>query len=350
MAITKSLSEIVAFAQQHEVAWAREVDDKWGVHVNDPAPWNRLLGPVHDRGPVSGVVIHQGQEMLTWGEPKRSDLTFSIAKTYLALLAGIAYDDGLLPDVHQPIGQQVAGIGFEGRHNHQVTWAQMLQQTSEWTGHCFGLPDQADHYRVVEFAAKPTGEKGCLRPLSTPGSYWEYNDVRINQLALALLHLFGQPLPEVFEDRIMQAVGAEFPWQWVGYDHAWTEVNGRRVQSVPGGTHWGGGVSIAAADQAKIGMMMLNNGQYNNYQVVSADWLQQMRQPGKLAPYYGYLTWLNTDKKLFPSLPESSYCAIGAGGNFCLIVPEDELVIVARWLDPKYAETLFRHILTAIHT
>lgn len=350
MTQTERLRKAAQFAQQHEVAWTREVDDKWGVHVNDPAPWNQLLGPIHDRGPASGVVMHQGQQVLSWGEPTRSDLTFSIAKTYLALLAGIAHDDGLLPDVHAPISQRIQGFGFEGAHNRQVTWAQMLQQTSEWTGWCFGLPDQADHYRVVEFAAKPEGEKGSLRPLSAPGAYWEYNDVRINQLSLALLHLFGRPLPEVFEERIMQAVGAQHAWQWVGYDNAWTEVYGRRVPSVPGGTHWGGGVSIAAEDQAKIGMMMLNEGRYNKQQVVSASWLAQMRQPCDLAPYYGYLTWLNTNQQLFSSLPASSYCAIGAGGNFCLVVPEAELVIVARWVDPKYAETLFAQILAAICT
>ncbi len=87
-----NLDNAVRFAIEHESTWDRSVDGAWGVHQKDPSPWNRLLGPVHDRGPVSGVITLDGERIAEWGEPDRADLTFSIAKTYLALLAGIAYD------------------------------------------------------------------------------------------------------------------------------------------------------------------------------------------------------------------------------------------------------------------
>ena len=86
--------QAVQFAVDHESLWDRHVDGMWGVHVNDPPPWNRLLGPVHDRGPVSGTIALDGRVLTSWGEPDRADLTFSVAKMYLALLAGIAYDRG----------------------------------------------------------------------------------------------------------------------------------------------------------------------------------------------------------------------------------------------------------------
>ena len=55
-------------------------------------------------------------------------------------------------------------------------------------GSCFGLPDTVDRYRHVSHDPHPPGgKKGDARPLQAPGSYWEYNDVRINQLSLALL-------------------------------------------------------------------------------------------------------------------------------------------------------------------
>ena len=86
----------------------------------------------------------------------------------------------------------------------------------------------------------PAGPKGGARPLQPPGSYWEYNDVRINQLALALLHLFRRPLPEVFLERLLRPLGGGEGFAWRGYDDAWIELPGvGRVQSVPGGTHWG---------------------------------------------------------------------------------------------------------------
>ena len=49
-----SLQQAVQFAIDHESTWDRDVNGVWGVHREDPPPWNRLLGPVHSRGPVSG--------------------------------------------------------------------------------------------------------------------------------------------------------------------------------------------------------------------------------------------------------------------------------------------------------
>lgn len=78
----------------------------------------------------------------------------------------------------------------------------------------------------------------------------------MNRLSLALLWRFQRPLPEVFGERILGPIGASSDWRWDGYRTSWlTLADGRRVQSVPGGTHWGGGVSIHAEDQACIGLL-----------------------------------------------------------------------------------------------
>lgn len=344
----EAMQQAIQFANDHESPWDRDVNGNFGVHLHDPEPWNRLLGPIHSRGPVSGTIVLKGKPLVSWGEPKRADLTFSVAKTYLALLAGVAHDRGLMPDVNEPVHVRVPGIGFDNGNNALITWAHLLQQTSEWQGELFGLPDQADHYRAVTFGEPPAGKKGELRPLQKPGSYWEYNDVRINQFSLALLHLFQRPLPEVFREAIMQPLGATENWNWVGYDNAWVEVAGRRVQSVPGGTHWGGGLSISSDDQALIGQMLLDEGSVNGKRVLSADWIRRMRTPGELAPYYGYLVWLNHQQKMFPSVPASSYFAVGAGSSFTWIEPERRMVVVVRWLNSDHADALFGKILKAV--
>ena len=345
----KSIEQAVQFAIEHETSWSRGIDDQWGIHHEDPPPWNRLLGPVHARGPVSGTIVLNGRTLTTWGEPERADLTFSIAKTYLALLAGVAHDCGLLPDVDEPVGGRVSGIGFDEGRNAQVTWAHLLQQTSEWEGACFGVPDQVDRYRTVQFqGGAAAGKKGDPRPLLAPGSFWEYNDVRINQLSLALLHLFGRPLPEVFRDTIMQPIGAGDQWRWVGYDNAWIELAGRRVQSVPGGSHWGGGMSIGSLDQARVGQLLMDDGKANGRQVISTDWIQRMRTPCTIAPFYGYLIWLNHDRRVFPSVPASSYFAIGAGSSFTWMEPERRMVLVVRWIDADHADEFFGLVLRAV--
>jgi CubicO group peptidase (beta-lactamase class C family) len=356
MAMPSSFADVIAFAQAHEIAWPRDPfadPGRWGVHHDDPPPFNRLRGPVHARGAVSGVVLRHGREVAAWGEPARADLTFSVAKSYLAMLAGVAHGQGLLPDPDEPVVERVPGLGFESAHNRSITWTMLLQQTSEWQGSCFGIPDTVDRYRQVGYDPKPpTGRKGDARPLRTPGSYWEYNDVRINQLSLALLHLFGEALPIVWREQVMQPIGASGDWQWRGYDDAWVELPGnaasqgqpRRVQSVPGGTHWGGGVSIGARDQARLGQLLLNGGRHGAAQVIPAEWVKRLFEPCAIAPFYGGLLWLNRDGRNFPGASAGSAFMVGAGGHMTWIEPAFDAVVVVRWLDPAFTPGFLQRV------
>jgi CubicO group peptidase (beta-lactamase class C family) len=347
-----AFADAVAFALEHEVAWPRDPaadPARWGVHHDDPPPFNRLRGPVHPRGGVSGLVWQGGRERAAWGEPDRADLTFSVAKTYLALLAGVAHGQGLLPEVDEPVRARLPGIGFDSPHNAPITWRHLLTQTSEWEGVCFGMPDQVEHHRRVSHDPKPpAGRKGERRELRAPGSYWEYNDVRINQLSLALLHLFRRPLPEVFLQSVLQPLGGGQGFQWAGYDDAWVEIDGRRMQSVPGGTHWGGGVSIGARDQARIGQLLLQGGEHEGRQLVPREWIAQMQQPCGIAPFYGWLTWLNRDGRMFADMPRQSWFMVGAGGHYVAVDPEHDAVIVVRWLDPARSPGFFSRVARAL--
>jgi len=343
------LQKAIDYAMAHETGWSRDTSEPWGVHAADPPPWNRLLGPVSPRGPVSGAILRDGKLLASWGEPMRADLTFSVAKTYLALLAGLAFDRGLLPDVDEPVCARLPGIGFDSAHNRRITWAHLLQQTSEWEGECFGIPDQVDRYRTLQFQSAPAaGRKGDPRPLQAPGSYWEYNDVRINQLSLALLHLFGCALPEVFDTQIMRPLDASGDWRWLGYDNSWIDLNGSRVQSVPGGSHWGGGVSISSLDQARIGQLLLDEGRHQGRQLISSAWIERMRTPCAQAPFYGYLIWLNRERSVFPSASASSFFAIGAGASITWVDPQRQMVVVVRWIDADCADSFFRAVGEAV--
>ena len=60
-------------------------------------PHGEIVGPVRDRGPASGVVIRGGHAVASWGDPDRVDMTFSVTKTYLSTVVGMAHDGGLIP-------------------------------------------------------------------------------------------------------------------------------------------------------------------------------------------------------------------------------------------------------------
>ncbi|MEM9604852.1 MAG: serine hydrolase domain-containing protein [Pseudomonadota bacterium] len=331
---------LAAFAQSHQCGWSLEPDpsgEQWGIHLADTPPHNRLLGPVFARGETCGLVVHNGDVVCRWGDTDRADMTFSVTKTCLALVTGVARDLGLIPDLDQPIAQRLPGIGFDSEHNQAITWRQMLQFTSEWSGSCFGVPDQVDHFRHIALQpTAPTGAKGSLRALQAPGTHWEYNDVRINQFSLALLHLFERSVVEVFDEYIMRPLGASTDWRWHGYDNSWVALNGQSIQSVPGGGHWGGGMVISTRDQARLAQLLVNRGRHGDRQLVSSEWVDEMVTPCDIAPFYGYFTWLNHRRALCKRAPESCFFAMGVGGQVILHDPENGLVGVYRWLDSAH--------------
>ena len=73
-----------------------------------------------------------------------------------------------------------------------------------------------------------------------------------------------------------------------------------------------------------------------------------MRTPCAIPPFYGYLVWLNTDRRVFPSVPASSYFAIGAGSSFMWSEPQNRMVLVVRWINAANADEFFGRVLRAI--
>jgi CubicO group peptidase (beta-lactamase class C family) len=120
------------------------------------------------------------------------------------------------------------------------------------------------------------------------------------------------------------------------------------IESVSGGTHWGGGILIHAEDQARIGLLMARRGDWNGRRILPESWIVESLRPCTLNPLYGLLWWLNTGGGRYKSAPESSFFAYGAGGNLTWVAPEHELVAVLRWTDPTAMDTFARLLMQAI--
>lgn len=357
------------FVENHQCRWPLNpqtvsaensgTQQSFGIHLEDTPPHNVLLGPVFPRGKTSGVILQGGHQLFAWGDTLSANMTFSVTKTYLALLTGRALQEKLLSDLDEHVldtlcKHNLPTLGFDSEHNAAITWRHLLQFTSEWQGECFGVPDQVDHHRLVALQPQPDTKtaKGEARTLQPPGSYWEYNDVRINQFSRALLYLFGRALPDILNESVMQPLGlqrasnatATDGWHWHGYDNSWIELNGQQLQSVPGGGHWGGGMVISAEHQVQLAAAMMNagNAQRTSPINISSDWLAEMRTPCEIAPYYGFFTWLNTGQCITKAAPESCYFAMGVGGQLVLHDPDADLAAVLRWIDADYTTEIIQ--------
>ncbi len=314
---------------------------------NESGPLAEVVGPVTERGGPAGVILHRGERVADWGDTDRPDMTFSIAKSYLSVLAGIAVKDGLITDLDEPVSATVEGPHFSSDQNRAITWRHMLQMNSEWRGELFGKDDQIDHFRQIGVGAD-NSRKGQLRQVGRPGTYYEYNDVRVNALAYALLCRFRRPLPDILRERIMDPIGASNGWRWDGYSTSWVEIDGQKVQSVTGGGHWGGGLVISANDHARFGLFISQNGCWDGQQILPADWMAQSVLPTSTLDKYGFLWWLNRGGDANSNLPSSAFSALGAGGHCIWINPEDDVVAVMRWLDPAKTQSFLEALVGAI--
>ena len=345
-----ALAAAVDFHRTHESQWARDFKTESGryIGVADEPPDSRVLGPIRPREDPDGLVIRHGYIAASWGDPSRSDMSFSIAKSYLSIVAGLAVAAGLIRDLDDPVREYKLDDSFESEQNRTITWRHLLQQTSEWQGTLWDKPDTIDHNRNLGQSELGRADKGRARPLQPPGTYWEYNDVRVNRLSLSLLRLFRRPLADVLREAVMDPIGASADWSWQPYDNSWIDCDGARLPSVPGGSHWGGGLWMSSLDHARVGLLMQRQGVWGGRRLLDAAWLDESRKPCAINPQYGLLWWLNAGRAQFPSAPESAYAARGAGSNVIFIEPEHDLIAVVRWIDrasvPEFIQRLMQSL------
>jgi len=316
------------------------------AYANEPN--YRIAGPMRERGKPAGIILKNGYIVAQWGDVKRVDMTFSVSKSFLSTVAGLAADDHLIKNIDDRVNEYVwdarlpDGQGkFDGEHNSKITWRHLLTQSSDWSGCLFDICDWAD---------RPPKQGGIddwkNRKLLEPGSAFEYNDVRVNLLAYSLLEVIRKPLPVVLRERIMDPIGASTTWRWYGYDNSFVNIDGQMIESVSGGGHFGGGIFISAIDQARFGLLFLRKGKWKDKQLISEQWVSSVNQPSAANKSYGLMWWTNEENRL-GNVSKKIYTADGFGGNFIVVDNEHNLVIVARWLEPNKIGELVRLVISA---
>ncbi|HEY0021371.1 MAG TPA: serine hydrolase [Longimicrobium sp.] len=352
----------VAFARANESTAPRDLE--LAHHQTfGREPFGEPVGPFAERGDPTGIIIRNGYIVAEWGDPRRVDMTFSVTKSFVSTVVGVAVDRGMIRSVNDPVDPYMApvfvippeggnrhagGLGegralrlFDNERERRITWDHLLRQVSDWEGTLWGKPDWAD--RPLQ-----NPQEWLTRPRNEPGAAYEYNDVRVNLLALAALNVWRRPLPQVLREQVMDPIGASSTWRWTGYDNSWVLMDGQAVQSVSGGGHWGGGMFIDARDMARFGYLTLRRGRWGDRRILSEEWVRMATTPTPAQPTYGFMNWfVNTDRKYLPSAPATAFAHVGNGTNVIYVDPENDLVVVARWIANNAVDGLVQRVIAA---
>jgi CubicO group peptidase (beta-lactamase class C family) len=360
-----ALEAAVSFARSNEADAPRDLLE---AHYRGFArePFGEAVGPFRTRGPQTGVIVKDGYIVAEWGAPERVDMTFSVTKSFLSTVVGLAVAEGLIRDVDEPVGPYLppillpagdgeperesgAGFGarrpvtlFDSEHNRQITWSHLLRQTSDWEGTLWGKPDWSDRP-----SRDPSEWRTRERP--APGTVYEYNDTRVNLLALAATLVWREPIQEVLLEEVMRPIGASPTWRWHGYENSWILLDGVNVQVPSGGGHWGGGMFISAYDQARFGLLTARHYRWGDRRILPESWWELATTPTEAEPGYGFMNFfLNTGRERLPSAAEGTWVHLGSGTNMIYCDPANDLVVVARWIDRGAMDGLVERVLAAL--
>src|SRR6185312_14282024 len=169
------------------VEYAKTHGSTWDFARDQVRTFGRPLGPLpKSRAATNGIILRHGYIVAEFGDVRANDPVYSVAKSFLSTVAAVAVGRGLIRDVNDPVAKYIHDGGYDSPHNSRITWRNHLQQESEWEGVMWGK--NANFLDSVEFGG------GRMRPreIHDPGTYYEYNDARINRFSLSLARVFGR--------------------------------------------------------------------------------------------------------------------------------------------------------------
>jgi CubicO group peptidase (beta-lactamase class C family) len=265
------------------------------------------FGAVDASGRVRAVVVVHGGAIVYERAHPLDDLdaatpSFSVAKSVTATLTGMLVDDGRL-DVHAPA--PVPEWQSPGDDRAAITLDQLLRMSSglAWTEEysATGLPLQM-------LRAQHAADVPIEQPLvAEPGVVWNYSTGTSAIIADILADTLGGPaeLDEFIDERLLRPLG----------------LTSCQVQRDPSGTYLGGvGFDCSPREYAKLGLLVLRGGVWDDRRIVSEGWIDSTRAPTSGNPAYGAHWWLFD--------PPGSFRAMGLFGQQIVVVPALDLVVV----------------------
>jgi CubicO group peptidase (beta-lactamase class C family) len=239
--------------------------------------------------------------------------SFSVAKSILSTLIGIAIDEGLIESVEDPLTTYVPELVERDQRFAQITLRDLLTMSSGLRYWDTDLPwpwaDDTYTYYGVDLREVALNKTEIERP---PGEEWHYNNYNPLLLGLVLERATGMSVSEFMTTRLWQPLGAEADATW----NLDSERSGfEKLES---------GINATAADYARFGLLHLHGGEWNGARIISEEWVRTATGDDTStdpAPNYQYFWWVDVERP-------GRFYALGDYGQYVYVAPDADAVVV----------------------
>ena len=282
------------------------------------------------------IVLHKNEMVYEnyWlgnNENKRH-ISWSVAKSFISALVGIAYEEGLIDSLDDPVTKYLDDFKETGYDD--VTIKDILQMSS---GVLFN-EDYADYDSDINRFGRAVATGTSMRDFSKtltrerePGTYMHYVSINTQVLGFLLQEVTNKSISQYLFDKIWNPLGME--------DSAYFILDDVKDEFALGG------LNATLRDYAKFGLLYLQNGRWSDNQIISNQWIEDSHKtdgihlvPGEREtssnPWgYGYQWWV-------PGFPDTDYTASGVYNQYIYIDPQTEIVIAKTSSNYKYTSEL----------
>ena len=262
------------------------------------------------------VIVVNGKILYEWGEVERDFITHSARKSFLSALYGKYVQNGTID-----LDMTMKELGID-----DVTPLSEMEKMATIRD-C--LKARSGVY--IDAAAESQGMRSVkpARNSRAPGTYWLYNNWDFNVLSTIFEQITGKT---IFQG-ILEDIALPIQMEHFGSDDDMTF-------KVDESLHAAYMFKISARDMARFGLLMLRKGKWNGKQIIPDDWVKEITSYCSDAfayggDGYGYMWWVVKNNNRLPHFPfvdlkEGAYSARGAYGQYILVIPDYDMVIVHR--------------------
>lgn len=278
------------------------------------------------------IVLHDGKILYEkyFNDTQRDSMvtSFSVAKSFTSALIGIAIDEGYITSVNDPITDYLPELAIRDARFENITIRDLLLMSSGLEYKEFRFPGlNSDDPLTTYYPDQRQLALENTKIIDPPGEYFSYNKYHPQLLGMILERSTGVSVTEYMQSKLWNPLGMEYSGSW-STDSETSDFEKMET-----------GVNARAIDFAKFGQLFLNQGSWNNQQVISESWVEDSTQPyisSTYADYYpdwfseipgkGYYKYMWWGTEVEPGIYD--FAAAGDKGQFIYVSPRKSLVII----------------------